>query len=236
MSVSTEHQSPYIRGAYHEGRFAEIAALLGYAIDDTASGALPADEQSAGERESHTATKTTLVVAVEMAGPKSCVDAIRRDLKRGDSVGLSRGASWTQSARLHRPSQYRVYQTTLPNGYAHVLLLHARAALDGLVPEATAYLVDPVPHDSAAVPSPPTDRMLRHFHHMLNGLIPLPLFPEWAQPLWDAGQAAGLVEPLRDVFALSAWRLRGAVAAWHDLVRTGLHRGQLVIGADEVSV
>jgi len=229
-----DHETPYIRGAYHEGRFAELAALLGYAIDDTAGGTLPPDEQAARERESHAATKTTLVVAVEMAGPRICVDAIRRDLKRGDSVGLSRGAGWTQSARLYRPSRYRVYQTTLPNGYVHVLLLHARAALDGLVPEATAYLVDLVPHDPARVPELPTDRMVRHFYHVLNALIPLPLFPEWARPLWDAGQTAGLVEPLRDVFALSAWRVVGMVSAWHDLVRAGLHSGQLAVGTDEV--
>ncbi len=231
-----DFSTPYLAGAHQESRGTEMAPLLGYAFD-TDLKALPADEQAALQRDSVMRYAKSIVVALEFAGPKTIVDSIRRDLRRGDRVRVAHPNRKSCEFRLLRPSLYRPFLGVLPNGYAHLLLLHPRAALSGILPERPVYLIDPASHQIPMSHAAPSKRTLTHFYSALNLMLPLPLFTHWTAALWDRGIDEDLVQPLGDdeTYGLSAWRLRADTDVWQAIVRAGIQAGTLTATEREPS-
>ncbi len=229
-----DFSTPYLAGAHRESRGTEMAPLLGYA-SDTDLKALPADEQAALQRDPVMRYARCIVVALEFAGPRTIVDSIRRDLRRGDRVRVIHPGRKSCDFRLLRPSLYRPFLGALPNGYAHLLLLQPRATLSGILPGRPVYLIDPAGHQIPPGQMGPSERTLTHFQSALNLMLPIPLFTHWTPALWDDGIRGDLVQPLGDdeTYGLSAWRLRPDPEAWHAVVRSGIRAGTLTATGKE---
>ena len=230
----SDAHAPYLRSASREYRGYEVAPLLAYAIE-TASTELPEEESAAPQRDLLVRSSKSLIVALELAGPKTIVDSLRRDLRRGDRLTIVHPGYLSHEFRLLRPASYPMFLRALPNGYTHVLLLHPRATLGGMLPGRPGYLVDPASHDPSPDPHLPNSRMLTHFHHALNLMLPLPLFPQWTPYLWGAGVDRGLVRSLEPAFGVSAWGIQADAEAWHAIVRLGLRDGILSAAAAEAA-
>ncbi len=232
MEPLSDTHAPYLRGATREYRSYEVAPLLAYAVETT-SAERPEDEGAASQRDLLARLSKSLVVALEFAGPKTIVDSLRRDLRRGDRLAIVHSDRLSHEFRLPRPASYLMFLRALPNGYTHALLLHPRATLGGMLPGRPGYLVDPASHTASPDPHPSNDRMLTHLHHALNLMLPFPLFPHWTPYLWEAGVGQGLVRPLEPVFGVTAWGIQPDAEAWHAIVRLGLRDGALRAGEAE---
>jgi hypothetical protein len=228
----SDTRAPYLRGASREYRGYEVAPLLAYAVETTPA-ERPEDKGAAPQRDLLARLSKSLVIALEFAGPKTIVDSLRRDLRRGDRLTVVHPGRLSHEFRLPRPASYPMFLRALPNGYTHALLLHPRATLGGMLPGHPGYLVDPASRNASPGSRPSNDRMLTHFHHALNLMLPLPLFLHWTPYLWEAGVGQGLVRPLEPAFGVTAWGIQPDAEAWHAIVRLGLRDGVLRPGDAE---
>jgi hypothetical protein len=156
------------------------------------------------------------LIALEMVGPRSATDAVRRALRRGDWVSLG-GAS---TPRLPRRAQWAPgglveFARRLPSGQMHALLLHPQATLTRLDPEGRIFLIDSgTRHDP------------EHAHAVLSAALPLPGLPAWAPWLLDQGRHEGLVITL-PAHGFAAAEIIADVDRWAALIQAGLRRKAL---------
>jgi hypothetical protein len=162
------------------------------------------------------------LIALEMVGPRSATDAVRRALRRGDWVSLG-GAS---TPRLPRRAQWAPgglveFARRLPSGQMHALLLHPQATLSRVDPEGRAFLIDRGDrHDP------------EHTYAVLGAALPLPILPEWTAWLADRGASAGLLARLPS-HRCAASEVVLDIDAWAALIQSGIRSGILRLPAAE---
>jgi hypothetical protein len=118
-------------------------------------------------------------------------------------------------------TRYRAFWAELPEQTAHNLVIVSTRVLDA-GPDASGeaqpfYLV-----------ASQSEWLLPRFVALLNQALDLPIFPAWAQHLWQCGQDESLITALThggDV--TSAWRVLPDEARWGELIQRRLQDGTI---------
>jgi len=188
------------------------ASLIGFAVDSPA----PLDPALSPTNDNDC---PAAIIAVEFAGPRTTVDAIRRLLAKGAlAVLCSRFGHRQYVHKCASPhSAYRLCTASLPGGWVHALLIHPHATLPGIQDlrgQAHCYLVEPEHSEN--------DRFLTHFTSVLRELTLIPVLPHWAEPLWSLGVEHGLIAPVAKAEGMRAWKI--LPHSWDTIVRDAVRK------------
>lgn len=220
-------------------RSPDFALLIGFALDYderddkdiAAHHDAPAGTGPVVAPRQRTDYPVRLAVALEIVGPKTSVDALRRDLRRGEWLRIRFPSERDHTLRIRARSAASTHVgllKPLPDGWVHGLLLHPAATLPGIVAGAPFYLIEPdhVPGVDGTAPADER-RTLVHFLHALDAAISAPLLAHWGAALWEAGTNAELITPLPRTWGLRAWRVTADTTAWGCLLSRLVQAGTL---------
>ena len=163
-------------------------------------------------------------VYLNMGGPRTSVEAIRAKLGKGDIVTLvpDDAPAIELTAGEGNSGMYTDYLQTIPEArFTSLILLHEWIVNPNYDGAATTFLLRVSEAQAKA-------KLKQHVAQLVN----IPVFDEWIEFLWIAGQAAALVRPTHSAGGIDLLTLSLDATAWTRLITGGVE--QQVIQLPEI--
>ncbi len=161
------------------------------------------------------------LIFLNMGGPRSGIEAIRAKLSKGDIVNLMRwdDPSIELSAGEGNTGVYTAYINNMAEArFVHCLLAHERLVHPNYNGSAKTYIIQMSEEQAKA-------QLLHH----VRETVKLPVFPDWIEYLWQAGQVAKLVRNTRAGGGLVIKAIDLDVDAWGRLIQYGVAEKAITI-------
>jgi len=161
------------------------------------------------------------LIFLNMGGPRSGVEAIRAKLSKGDIVNLMRwdDPSIELSAGEGNTGVYTAYINNMAEArFVHCMLAHERLVHPNYNGSAKTYIIQMSEEQAKA-------QLLHH----VRETVKLPVFPDWIDYLWQAGQVAKLVRNTRAGGGLIIKAIDLDVDAWGRLIQYGVAEKAITI-------
>jgi hypothetical protein len=155
-------------------------------------------------------------VYVNMAGPRTAVEAIRAKLSKGDIVSVvPLDAPATElTAGEGNSGMYHPYLHTLPEArFASLILVHDLAVTPNYSGKSTTFIFRTSDAQATA-----------KLKHHVTQLVNVPVFDQWSAYLYEAGQGAMLVRKCRSAGGIDLLSVDLDIDAWTRLITGGLEQ------------
>jgi hypothetical protein len=155
-----------------------------------------------------------ICVYVNMGGPRMAVEAIRAKLSKGDIVSC---VPWDApavelTAGEGNTGMYSAYMQNIPEAkFTSLILCHELVTQPNYSGKSTTFIF----HVS-------DEQAMAQLRHHVTRLVKVPVFPEWAGYLWQAGQSALLVRKTRGAGGPDVLAVDLDVDSWTRLLTGGL--------------
>lgn len=158
-----------------------------------------------------------VMVYVNMGGPRMAVEAIRAKLAKGEIVTV---VPWDApavelTAGEDNTGMYTDFMQHIPEAkFTSLILVHEWVVNPNYGGKSTTFIVQTSDEQAMA-------KLKCHIYE----LVKVPVFDEWANYLWSAGQAAMLVRSTRSAGEINLWSVDLDIDAWTRLLTGGLEQG-----------
>ncbi len=155
-------------------------------------------------------------VYLNMGGPRVSVEAIRAKLGKGDIVTLvpEDAPGLELTAGEGNSGMYTDYLQTIPEArFTSLILLHDWVIHPNYNGAATTFLIRTSDAQAKA-------KLKQHILQLVN----IPVFDDWIEFLWNAGQAAALVRPTNAEGGIDLLTLSLDATAWTRLITSGVEQ------------
>lgn len=160
------------------------------------------------------ATHAGKLIYLNMGGPRSGVEAIRAKLSQGQAINLipETGPSLELTPGEGNTGKYTAFINNLSEArFVSTILVHEDWVDPNYNGDATTYIMQ-VSEDQAK------GQLLHH----VRELVSVPVFPEWTDYLWQAGQSAMLIRECKTGGGITLKSLSLDATAWKRLLTGGV--------------
>ncbi|MEO8391437.1 MAG: hypothetical protein ABI700_00455 [Chloroflexota bacterium] len=162
------------------------------------------------------ATHEEVCVYVNMGGPRVSVEAIRAKLGKGDIVTLvpDDAPAIELTAGEGNSGMYTDYLQTIPEArFTSLILLHDSVIHPNYNGASTTFLLQVSEAQAKS-------KLKQHVAQLVN----VPVFDDWVEFLWAAGQAAFLLRPTHSAGSINLLTLSLDATAWTRLITGGVEQ------------
>ena len=167
-----------------------------------------------------------ICVYLNLAGPRSGVEAIRAKLSKGDIVTVvpEDAPAIELTAGEGNSGRYQAFVQTIPAArFTSMILAHEWLANPNYGGKSVTFIL----HIS-------DEQAMAQLKQHVTELVNVPVFEAWTGYLWQAGQAAMLVSKAHAEGGLTVWKVELDGDAWTRLTTTGLQQRLIALPAVEV--
>lgn len=160
-----------------------------------------------------------ICIYLNMAGPRTAVEAIRAKLSKGDIVSVTPwdGPAIELTAGEGNTGLYHDFFANIPEAkFTSLILCHDWLIAPNYGGKATTFILRT---DEA--------QAIAKLKHHVTELVKIPVFDEWASYLYHAGQTAMLVRPTKAEGGIDLLTVDLDVDAWTRLITGGLAAGAI---------